>query len=76
MRGIQDCCLALAARRRLYGGITLLVFVLLMTTGFVMAGGRNAGGFWSGLSQLGDFLAGVISAAWEKRAALPAHMRT
>ena len=76
LRGIQDGYLALVARRRLYGGITLLVFVLLMTTGFVVADGRNAGGFWSGLSQLGDFPAGVISEAWEKRAALPAHMRT
>jgi phosphonate transport system permease protein len=74
--GIQDGYLALVARRRLYGGLTLLIFVLLMSSGFVVADGRNAGGFWNGLSQLGDFPAGVLSEAWEKRTQLPAHMLT
>ena len=47
-----------------------------MSSGFVVADGRNAGGFWDGLGQLGDFPAGVLSEAWEKRAQLPAHMLT
>jgi len=67
---------ALVQRRRLYGGITLLIFVLLMVGGFNIADERNAGGFWNGLSQLGDFPEGVISEAWEKRDQLPGHMVT
>jgi phosphonate transport system permease protein len=76
LSGIRDGYLALVARRRLYGGLTLLIFILLMSSGFVVADGRNAGGFWDGLGQLGDFPAGVLSEAWEKRAQLPAHMLT
>ena len=76
LSGIREGYLALVARRRLYGGLTLLIFILLMSSGFVVADGRNAGGFWSGLSQLGDFPAGVLSEAWEKRAQLPGHMLT
>jgi phosphonate transport system permease protein len=59
-------------RRRLYGGLTLLIFVLLMVSGFMVADDRNAGGFWDGLAQLGDYPADVLSEAWEKRADLPA----
>ncbi len=66
--------LALVARRRLYGGSLLLVFVLLMVAGFSVADARSAGGFWDGLGQLGDFPAGVLSEAWEKRAELPGLM--
>ena len=58
-------------RKRLYGGLTLMIFVLLMVSGFVVADARNAGGFWDGLSQLGDYPAAVLSEAWEKRADLP-----
>ncbi|WP_370316150.1 phosphonate ABC transporter, permease protein PhnE [Sagittula sp.] len=58
-------------RKRLYGGLTLMIFVLLMVSGFVVADDRNAGGFWDGLSQLGDYPAAVLSEAWEKRADLP-----
>ena len=64
--------LALVQRRRLYGGLTLLVFVLLMVTGFQIADERNAGGFWEGLHQIGDYPADVLSEAWAKRAELPA----
>lgn len=58
-------------RRRLYGGLTLLIFVLLMISGFMTADSRNAGGFWDGLSQLGDYPGEVLSEAWQKRAELP-----
>jgi phosphonate transport system permease protein len=68
--------LALVQRRRLYGGLTLLIFVVLMVSGFVVADDRNAGGFWNGLSQLGDFPAMVLSEAWDKRGELPGHMLT
>jgi len=76
LSGIREGYLALVARRRLYGGLTLLIFILLMSGGFVVADGRNAGGFWDGIAQLGDFPAGVLSEAWEKRTLLPGHMLT
>lgn len=58
-------------RRRMYGGLTLALFTLLMVSGFVVADGRNAGGFWAGWHQMLDFPADVLSEAWEKRANLP-----
>ena len=64
---IQSSYLAQVQRKRLYGGLTLFIFVLLMVSGFWVADDRNAGGFWSGLHQLGDYPADVLSEAWEKR---------
>ncbi|WP_224825191.1 phosphonate ABC transporter, permease protein PhnE [Cognatishimia sp. MH4019] len=69
---IQSSYTAQVQRRRLYGGLTLLIFVLLMVSGFNVADGRNAGGFWEGLHQVGDYPTDVLSEAWEKRAELPA----
>ena len=69
---IQSIYMAQVQRRRLYTGLALLIFVLLMVSGFRVADGRNAGGFWDGLHQLGDYPADVLSEAWEKRADLPA----
>lgn len=68
---IQSAYVAQVQRRRLYGGLTLLIFVVLMVSGFSVADGRNAGGFWDGLHQIGDYPADVLSEAWEKRAELP-----
>jgi len=64
--------MAQVQRRRLYSGLTLLIFVVLMVSGFNIADDRNAGGFWNGLHQVGDYPADVLSEAWEKRAELPA----
>lgn len=69
---IQSSYMQQVQRRRLYGGLMLLVFVLLMVSGFQVADDRNAGGFWEGLHQVGDYPADVLSEAWEKRADLPA----
>jgi phosphonate transport system permease protein len=69
---IQSSYIAQVQRRRLYGGLTLLIFVVLMASGFNIADDRNAGGFWNGLHQIGDYPADVLSEAWEKRADLPA----
>ncbi|MFQ1699891.1 phosphonate ABC transporter, permease protein PhnE [Loktanella agnita] len=69
---LQASYMAQVQRRRLYGGLTLLIFVLLMASGFNVADDRNAGGFWEGLSQIGDYPADVLSEAWDKRADLPA----
>ncbi len=71
---MPDSYMELVRRRRLYGGLVLMIFVLMMASGFYVADDRNAGGFWSGLAQLDDFPAGVISEAWAKRADLPALM--
>jgi phosphonate transport system permease protein len=68
---IQSSYVAQVQRRRLYGGLTLLLFVVLMVSGFNVADSRNAGGFWDGLHQIGDYPADVLSEAWEKRAELP-----
>ncbi|XDB00298.1 phosphonate ABC transporter, permease protein PhnE [Sulfitobacter sp. LCG007] len=69
--GIKSSYMAQVQRRRLYGGLTLMIFVLLMVSGFNVADNRNAGGFWQGLHQIGDYPAEVLSEAWEKRSALP-----
>ena len=69
---IQSSYMAQVQRKRLYGGVTLLIFVLLMVSGFNIADDRNAGGFWEGLHQVGDYPADVLTEAWEKRADLPA----
>ncbi len=72
----RDAYFEMVRRKRLYGGLTILVFVVLLVSGFVLADGRNAGGFWNGLSQLGDFPATVVGEAWESRADMPAHLVT
>lgn len=66
--------MALVRRKRLYGALTLLIFVVLMVSGFMVADDRNAGGFWDGISNIGDYPAAVLSEAREKIADLPALM--
>ncbi|MEM9794467.1 MAG: phosphonate ABC transporter, permease protein PhnE, partial [Pseudomonadota bacterium] len=68
---IQSSYMAQVQRRRLYGGLTLLIFVILMVSGFNVADARNAGGFWDGVHRIFDYPADVLSEAWEKRADLP-----
>ena len=65
MDTIQSSYMQQVNRRRLYGGLTLLIFVVLMVSGFNIADDRNAGGFWEGLHQIGDYPADVLSEAWE-----------
>ena len=61
--GIQSINMAHVQRRRLFSSLALLIFIVLMVSGFNVAGGRNAGGFWGGLSQIGDYPADVLSEA-------------
>ncbi|MDZ4088493.1 MAG: phosphonate ABC transporter, permease protein PhnE [Tabrizicola sp.] len=58
-------------RKRMYGGILIVIFVALMASGWNLAEERNAGGFLDGLHQTFAFPAEVLSEAWEKRALLP-----
>ena len=71
---IRDDYLAQTRRKRLYGGLLVVIFVAMMVSGFRIADGRNAGGFWQGLHQVGDFPAALIGEAIEKAANLPGHM--
>ncbi|MEM8580446.1 MAG: phosphonate ABC transporter, permease protein PhnE [Pseudomonadota bacterium] len=71
---IQSAYMEMVSRKRLYGGLTLLLFVLLMISGFWVADDRNAGGFWDGIGNIGDYPASVLSEAWEQRANLPGYM--
>ncbi|MFN3661604.1 phosphonate ABC transporter, permease protein PhnE [Yoonia sp.] len=70
----RDNYMAMTRRKRAYGGIILAIFVLLMVTGFQTVDARSAGGFWSGLSQVFDFPAGVVREAWEKIDRMPANL--
>lgn len=71
---VQAAYMEMVQRKRLYGGLTLLIFVVLMVSGFMVADDRNAGGFWDGITNVGDYPAAVLSEAWEKIADLPGLM--
>jgi phosphonate transport system permease protein len=64
--------LEMVRRKRMYGGILLVIFVALMASGWMLAEERNAGGFWKGLPQAVDFPAEVVTEAWANRANIPA----
>jgi phosphonate transport system permease protein len=67
----REAYLDMVRRKRMYGGILLVIFVALMASGWMLADDRNAGGFWEGLPQVAQFPAEVFAEAWEKRALLP-----
>lgn len=61
-------------RKRLYGGILLVLFVALMVAGFRTADGRNAGSFRDGITHVFDYPAEVLAEASEKLTELPGHL--
>jgi len=61
-------------RKRLYGGIILVVFVALMMAGFRTADGRNAGSFYDGIAHVFDYPNEVLAEASEKLTELPGHL--
>lgn len=63
--------LDMARRKRMYGGILLVLFVAFMASGWWLADERNAGGFWDGLPQVFEFPSEVLSEAWNNSANLP-----
>jgi phosphonate transport system permease protein len=67
----REAYLDMVRRKRMYGGILLVIFVALMASGWMLADDRNAGGFWDGLPQVAQFPAEVLSEAWANRANLP-----
>lgn len=66
--------LALTRQKRLYSGLMLAVFIILMITGFQTAEARNAGGFWSGLPQVFDFPAAVVREFWQRLDRFPGNV--
>ncbi|MDR0808764.1 MAG: phosphonate ABC transporter, permease protein PhnE [Gemmobacter sp.] len=68
----REAYLDMVRRKRMYGGILLVIFVALMASGWSLAEDRNAGGFLNGLHQVFAFPSEVLSEAWEKRGLLPA----
>ncbi|MDD9725131.1 phosphonate ABC transporter, permease protein PhnE [Roseovarius sp. SK2] len=73
---MQATYMAQVSRRRLYSGITLLVFILLMVSGFRLAEERNGGSFIGGLDNFFDYPGEVVAEAVEKIGQLPAHFVT
>jgi len=67
----RDSYLDMVRRKRMYGGILLVIFIVLMASGWSITQERNAGDFLSGLPQLFDFPSEVLSEAWANRANLP-----
>ena len=67
----REAYLDMVRRKRMYGGILLVIFVALMASGWSLAEDRNAGGFLEGLHQVFAFPAEVLAEAWEKLPLLP-----
>lgn len=63
--------LDMVRRKRMYGGVLLVIFIAVMASGWRLAETRNAGNFWAGLPQFDDFPSEVLSEAWSNRANLP-----
>ncbi len=71
---VQLAYASLLRRKRLYSGVILAVFVMLMVAGFNIANDRNAGGFWAGLPSLFDFPLDVFADTVPKISQLPGHL--
>lgn len=67
----NEAYLDMVRRKRMYGGILLVLFVALLASGWSLAETRNAGGFLEGLTQVFDFPSEVFAEAWANRANLP-----
>ncbi len=71
---IRDDYTAMTRRKRVYGGILLILFVAVMASGFRVADDRNAGSFRDGWTRIFDYPAEVLAEAWEKIGALPENL--
>ena len=67
----REAYLDMVRRKRMYGGILLVIFIALMVSGWKLSEDRNAGDFWSGLPQVIEFPGEVLSEAWANRANIP-----
>lgn len=73
-RGLRDSYLAQTQRRRLYSGILLLVFVLMLVGSFNTLEGRNAGTFRDGRGRIFDYPSALVLEAVERADRLPGHL--
>lgn len=73
-RRVQAEYMALVRRRRMYSGLLIVAFIVVLVAGFGVADERNAGGFVDGLPKLFAFPTELISEAISKAGALPGHM--
>jgi len=73
-RSIRESYIAQIQRKRLYGGVLLAIFIVLLVSGFQLADARNAGGFWSGLPRVFEFPSEVFSEAAAKITLMPANL--
>ncbi|KUJ78730.1 phosphonate ABC transporter, permease protein PhnE [Ruegeria profundi] len=73
---IRDEYTAMTRRKKVYGGILLILFVVMMAAGFRTADSRNAGSFFDGWHRILDYPSEVLSEAWEKIAEMPANLVT
>ena len=71
LNSATEAYLAMNRRKRLYSGILLLIFIVIMASGWRISEERNAGDFLPGIAQLLDFPSEVLSEAWRDRANLP-----
>jgi phosphonate transport system permease protein len=67
----QHAYLRMVRQKRLYGAVLLVLFLLLLASGFRVAENRNAGDFLGGLPMLGAFPSEVLSEGWANRANVP-----
>lgn len=71
---IRDQYSDMVRRKRLYGGILVVLFVALMAAGFNVADDRNAGSFADGITHVFDYPAEVLEEAGQKLSLLPGHL--
>ena len=71
---IRNDYTAMTRRKRVYGGILLILFLSLMAAGFRTADNRNAGSFVDGWHRILDYPTEVLSEAGEKIAEMPANL--
>lgn len=72
LRHPHHAYLHMVRKKRIYGAILLVVFIVLLASGFKVAEHRNAGDFLSGLPMLWAFPSEVLTEGWANRANVPA----
>jgi phosphonate transport system permease protein len=75
-QSLQDSYMAQVRRKRVYSGLMLVVFIVVMVSGFNLAASRNGGSFWGGIDNFFDYPAEVVAEAVQKAAELPGHLLT
>lgn len=75
-QSLQESYMEQVRRKRIYSGLMLIVFIVVMVSGFNLAASRNGGSFWGGIDNFFDYPAEVVAEAVQKAAELPGHLLT